>query len=55
MRHAMMPLTDDENAKLLDLDVWDAPERLTDDDFHIQDGPGWRRAVCPFRDQENDE
>ena len=28
---------------LLDEDVWDVPDRLTDDDLRITAGPDWRR------------
>lgn len=50
----MTPSTDDER-RLLDPDAWEVPARLSDDDFHFQDGPGWRRVACLSRDQENDE
>lgn len=55
MRRAMTLSTDDDAARLLDPDAWDAPERLSDDDFHLQDGPGWRRVACHVFDTENDE
>jgi len=51
----MTSSSDDGAHRLLDPDAWEAPERLSDDDFHLQDGPGWRRVACLFRDQENDE
>lgn len=47
--------SDDGADRLLDPDTWDVPARLSDDDFHFQDGPGWRRVACLFHDQENEE
>jgi hypothetical protein len=39
---------------LLDQDVWDAPDRLTDDDLHAATGPDWRRRPV-FQDRLEDE
>lgn len=55
MTRAMTPSTDEDALFLLDTDVWDAPARLSDDEFHFQDGPGWRRAAHLVLDPENDE
>ncbi len=39
---------------ILDEDAWDMPDHLTDDDFHREAGPDWRRAATPDFDAEND-
>lgn len=49
MTRKLMP----EDTDLLDVEAWDTPRRLSDEDLHIHDlnghdGPGWRSAVGLF-------
>ena len=42
-----------EDKDLLDVEAWDTPRRLSDEDLHIHDlnghdGPGWRSALGLF-------
>jgi hypothetical protein len=47
----------DERAEpgLLDAEVWDSPDRLTDADLFNHAGPGWRRGVAALDDPEDDQ
>jgi|GEM_PF-2211135 len=42
------------DACLLDAELWDSPERLTDADLFACANPGWRRSDCPLDDPEDD-
>lgn len=39
---------------LLDEELWDSPERLTDVDLFSHANPGWRRSDCHLDDPEDD-
>jgi hypothetical protein len=41
------------DACLLDAELWDSPERLTDADLFACANPGWRRSDCPLDDPED--
>ena len=47
----MRAITSDD---LLDDAAWDVPWRLSEDDLHVQDGLGWRRADARLDDLENE-
>ena len=40
--------------RLLDEDVHEAPDRLTDEDLFAESGPGWRRCGLPLFEMEDD-
>lgn len=40
--------------RLLDEDVQEAPDRLTDEDLFAESGPGWRRCGLPLFEMEDD-
>lgn len=42
------------DACLLDAELWDSPERLTDADLFACANLGWRRSDCPLDDPEDD-
>lgn len=42
------------DASLLDDEVWDSPDRLTDADLFACASPGWRRGNAPLDDPEDD-
>lgn len=46
----MRAMTSDD---LLDDAAWEVPWRLSEDDLHVQDGPGWRRADAGLDDLED--
>ena len=40
--------------RLLDDDVHECPDHLTDEDLFAEGGPGWRRRGPPLFDMEDD-
>lgn len=44
MTRAMTRTHDHAEPWLLDEEVWDSPDRLTDADLFAHAGPGWRRG-----------
>lgn len=54
MRRAVPRTRPTPDACLLDDDLWDSPERLTEADLFAHANPGWRRRGRPRDDPEDD-
>lgn len=46
---------DGADPSLLDPEVWESPDRLSDLDLFAHTGPGWRRGEVAFDDPEDDQ